>query len=321
MSENNLRPFDIQHDLAPVADLVETCFADTLDPDGKRYIARMRSSARNRNFLRWAALNVEIPNMPFSGYVWEQDGMIVGNASLIPYRIDSRPSYLIANVAVHPDYRQKGIARLLTQKSMEHARQRGAPEIWLHVREENESAVALYSSLNFQERARRTTWIAEPGIGPGSGDPDVKIGTPSPDQWDQLRSWIESNFPPEVTWHLPLYKNAMRPGIYGTLFRFFNKVHLRQWTASLGKVLYGGLFWQATSSYADALWLAAPVDADNRSVRSLLIAAQRSLKSVRTLRLEYPAGQSAAGIQSGGFSPQQTLIWMSYGLAGSGSSI
>jgi len=318
MSDIYLRPFDVQHDLGLVADLVETCFAETLDPDGKRYIERMRSAAKNKSFLHWAALNFEIPNMPFSGYVWEQDGRMIGNASLIPYRIDSRQSYLIANVAVHPDYRQRGIARALTKKSMDHARERGAPEIWLHVREENERAIALYRSLGFLERARRTTWIAEPGIETGTCDPDVEIGTPSSGQWGKLLAWIELNYPPEVTWHLPLYKNALRPGIYGTLIRIFHKFFNRQWTASHGKVLIAGLYWQSTSSYADSLWLAAPVDADNQAVQTLLITAQRSLKSVRTLRLEYPAGQSAAGIQSAGFFPQQTLIWMSLNLADSG---
>jgi ribosomal protein S18 acetylase RimI-like enzyme len=301
-----------------VADLVETCFADTLDPDGKRYIERMRSAARNKSFLRWAALNIEIPNMPFSGYVWEQDGEMIGNASLIPYRINGRPSYLIANVAVHPDYRQKGIARALTKKSMEHAIEKGAPEIWLHVREENERAIALYNSLNFQERARRTTWTAEPGINTDPGDPDVKIGTPSSDQWHKLLSWIEHNYPPEVTWHLPLYKNALRSGIYGFIFRIIYKIHIRNWTVSQGAELKGGLYWQSSSSYADSLWLAAPADAGDQAVRTLLNAAQQSLKSERTLRLEYPAGQSAGGIQSGGFSQQQTLIWMSLDLANSG---
>lgn len=314
MNDNCLRPFDIQHDLGPVADLVETCFADTLDPDGKRYIERMRSAARNKSFLRWAAINVEIPNMPFSGYVWEQDGRMIGNASLIPYRIDGRSSYLIANVAVHPDYRQKGIARALTKKSMEHARERGAPEIWLHVREENEGAVALYGSLNFQERARRTTWIAEPGADASLMNPDVKIGTSSSNQWLQLLSWIESNYPPEVTWHLPLYKNALRSGIYGTMFRIIYKINIRNWTVNHRSELIGGLYWQSSSSYADSLWLAAPVDASDQAIQSLLIAAQGSLKSERALRLEYPAGQTAGGIQSAGFSPQQTLIWMSLSL-------
>jgi len=48
-------PFDIRRDLDPVADLVETCFAETLDEDGKRYVRQMHSAARNPGYLRWAS--------------------------------------------------------------------------------------------------------------------------------------------------------------------------------------------------------------------------------------------------------------------------
>jgi hypothetical protein len=37
-SSSHLRAFDVRHDLDAVADLVEVCFADTLDADGRRYI-------------------------------------------------------------------------------------------------------------------------------------------------------------------------------------------------------------------------------------------------------------------------------------------
>ena len=104
MSDIYLRPFDVQRDLGPVADLVETCFAETLDPDGKRYIERMRSAAKNKSFLHWAALNFEIPNMPFSGYVWEQDGRMIGNASNIAAgdRIPDRFNIIKNTMAASP---------------------------------------------------------------------------------------------------------------------------------------------------------------------------------------------------------------------------
>lgn len=51
----HIRRFDIRRDLNMVADLVELCFADSLDADGRRYIRQMRSTARHPNFLRWTA--------------------------------------------------------------------------------------------------------------------------------------------------------------------------------------------------------------------------------------------------------------------------
>ena len=39
----NLRPFDARRDMQPVADLIETCFANTLDADGRGFIRRRGS--------------------------------------------------------------------------------------------------------------------------------------------------------------------------------------------------------------------------------------------------------------------------------------
>jgi len=41
---------------------------------------------------------------------------------------------------------------------MQHARQRGVNDLWLHVRADNPGAVQMYADLEFVERARRTTW-------------------------------------------------------------------------------------------------------------------------------------------------------------------
>ena len=81
----NLRPFNVARDLKQVADLVELCFADTLDYDGQRYLRQMRSAARNPGYLRWAGLIAERAPLPLSGYVWVEDGQLVGNLTLIPY--------------------------------------------------------------------------------------------------------------------------------------------------------------------------------------------------------------------------------------------
>ncbi len=116
----HLRPLDVRRDLGGVADLVEQCFADTLDTDGKRYIHQMRSLSRNPGTLNWISSLSERTYLPLSGYVWEEDKRIVGNLTLIPYHICSEtPTILIANVAVHPDYRRRGIAYRLTAKAIE----------------------------------------------------------------------------------------------------------------------------------------------------------------------------------------------------------
>ena len=54
-----------------VADLIELCFASTMDPDGEQYLRQMRSAARDASFLRWAPAAAERLGAPLSGYIWE----------------------------------------------------------------------------------------------------------------------------------------------------------------------------------------------------------------------------------------------------------
>ena len=163
-SEKNLRPFDVRRDSSAVADLVELCFADTLDADGRRYLHHMRTTGNTAGILRWTRLTTGLSGTPLAGYVWEQDGEIVGNASLIPYFVRGKRTYLIANVAVHPDFRRRGIARKLTRRLVKGLRAREAIQVWLHVRHDNIAAFDLYRSEGFIERTRRTTWITRRGI-------------------------------------------------------------------------------------------------------------------------------------------------------------
>jgi len=69
----NLRPFDVRRDLLAVADLVELCFANSLDTDGRLYIRQMRQAAHSGGRLSaWS--NQEAPLM---GMVWVEGGYVV----------------------------------------------------------------------------------------------------------------------------------------------------------------------------------------------------------------------------------------------------
>ena len=311
LSPRSLRPFDTRRDLGRVADLIEICFADTLDPDGARYIQRMRSAAADPNLLRWAAISAEWGNRTMGGYVWEEDGRLVGNLSLIPYAVHGRRRYLIANVAVHPEYRRHGIARRLTSQAITFCRQRGISEVWLHVREENEAAVNLYRSLNFIERARRTTWHSQSDFPRGESPAGLTLGKRRRADWDLQRHWLGQNYPPEVTWHLQFSMNALKPGLAGALARLFGETYLQQWSIQRQGRLQAAVSWQASSTFANILWLAAPPQADDEAIQALLLHARRQLPSRRPLSLDYPAQQSGTAIRSAGFQAYQTLIWMS----------
>ncbi len=326
IASGKLRAFDVRRDLAQVADLVEQCFASTLDPDGQNYLNQMRAAADNPSYLRWAAAVAERVSLPLSGYVWEEEGRLVGNLTLIPFLSGRQRCYLIANVAVHPDYRRRGIARELTAAAIQYARNRSAPSVWLHVREENDPAIRLYESLGFTERARRTTWHSLPSTIPGlqgrlQAHPEaerlrresasLRVSPRRARHWDLQRLWLGSLYPPELTWHLSIRARVLRPGLLGALQRLFWNQPVQQWSAVEGEALRGVLTWQASHTYADTLWLATAPQFEEKAAYSLLSYARRRLSPRRALALDYPAHRAEEGIRAAGFSIHQILIWMS----------
>lgn len=322
---SHLRPFNVSRDLKQVADLVELCFADTLDRDGQRYLQQMRSASRSPSYMRWAGLVAERAPLPLSGYVWVEDERLVGNLTLIPYNSLGKRYYLIANVAVHPDYRRRGIANSLTSAAVQHAKRKSAQTLWLHVREENQGAIDLYQSVGFNERARRTTWHYDKGY-PSSGSQrvtpegfqlpvqEIKISRRRGRDWDSQRRWLDQYYPPELTWHLSLNSTSLRPGIFGFFSRMIMDTQVQQWSARAGGRLLGVISWQATNMFADNVWLAVHPEYKEEAALALLTYGVKKLSYRRPLALDYPAGCMPAVIQHAGFQCHQTLIWMALDL-------
>ena len=309
----HVRRFDVRRDLSAVADLVEQSFSETLDLDGRRYIQHMRRTAMHPRFLKWAAGMSERASFPFSGFVWEEGGEVIGNLSLIPMQARGERTYLIANVAVENAHRRHGIARILTETALEDCRRRGVDRVWLHVREDNPSAIDLYRKLFFVERARRTSWYSSPEQPEAAPAPGIRIASPRRRHWPRQRAWFELQHPPELGWYLTMKARLLQPGLSGMLARVFSGASIRQWAVLRGGELLAALAWQRTYSAADRLWLAAPNDFDPDAVCLLIEHARRSLPTRKTLHLEYPAGQATGVFERAGFRAHQTLIWMQSG--------
>jgi ribosomal protein S18 acetylase RimI-like enzyme len=315
-----LRPFDVRRDLKVVADLVEESFRGTIDPDGKRYLRSMRSAAANQTFLRWAGTVVETNAMPLSGYVWEENGRVVGNLSLIPFIHRDRRLYLIANVAVAPEHRRKGIARALTGAALDHARARGASAAWLHVREDNEAAVRLYRSMGFQERLRRTTWqnFGASGsawqTGPGHRElasyHGLSLGTRRSEHWSSQQEWLTRLYPPWMAWYFPFDLYGLRPGLLPAAASLLKGSSFRHWTVSRAGQLLGTLTRQQANSYADYLWLGLPEQYEPLAVEALLKYAHAQLGLRRPLTIDFPARTADQSLRTSGYQLHQTLIWM-----------
>lgn len=61
----------------------------------------------------------------------------------------------ITNLAVHPDYRRRGIGRVLLETLMMESAKRGIQRLTLEVRRSNLGAQALYHGLGFKEAGIR----------------------------------------------------------------------------------------------------------------------------------------------------------------------
>jgi GNAT superfamily N-acetyltransferase len=308
----HLRRFDLRIDLAPVADLIELCFTETLDDEGRRYIRQMRSSARYSGMLHLAAMNPLRDTAPYSGFVWEEDDRIVGNLSQFSMPSRGKKVYLIANVAVHPDYRQRGIARAMTEAALEHSRDQRVDSTWLHVRDDNSQAIEFYRSMGFVERTRRTTWMAKSLDGPPPSLVGPVVGPRRREHWPQQAYWFEQIHPPEIDWYLPFKRNTLRPGVIGFILRMIEDTRIKQWAVTWQGQLLGVLVWQQARGASDKLWLAAAPEFEEKAISALISNARWEITTRRKLSLEYPAGRAEATFSQLGFSHVQTLIWMEY---------
>jgi ribosomal protein S18 acetylase RimI-like enzyme len=308
--QGHLRRLDMRGDLAKVADLVELCFYDTLDPEGKQYLKEMRRAAQNASVLGWASSLIEEAPMPPSGYVWEEDGRLVGNLSLIPIHVQGKRCYMIANVATHPEYRGRGIARALTVSALEYARSRNSACVWLQVRDDNPSAIHIYETAGFNECLRRTSWYSGPDLQKHLSIAGVKIGKRRTDHWAYQQEWLKRIYPPELDWHIPWDWNLFRPNIWGKLYRFFNLEFPHHWSVEYNGALKGTLTWKHTGGFTDPLWMAVSEDVDESAILSLLLYGRKKIGQARPLSLNYPAGMAADVLRQAGFYPHQTLIWM-----------
>jgi L-amino acid N-acyltransferase YncA len=273
----------------------------------------MRRAGKDNSFVKWANHAVETTSLPLSGYVWEENGRIIGNASLIPFRHKKQRTYLIANIAVHPDHRRKGIARTLTERAIQHAREKKVTDIWLHVRDDNPGAIELYTKLGFVERARRTSWNARTDPHVSTLLTDIAITGRNPNDWQTQLNWLSRLYPDSLAWHRNWTFASLRPGLWNWLYLLFVDINIRQW-AAVKKTGSGAM--EAALSWipygrGEALFAAAGEGSDPDALTALLVQARRELShSYSTIAFEFPSGGFDKAIQAAGFIPLRTLIWM-----------
>jgi len=162
-------------DLAQVADLIEESFSDELDREGREVLHELRRLGRLGPLL-WLLRQIgpEFGEV-LSGFVWVEDGRIIGNTSLNLVSA-IQPQWRISNVAVRSSYRGRGIAHRLMDEALAAVRRRHGRIVSLQVRDDNAPALELYRSLGFTVVAAETDLMlpADPkdfGPRPTQSDP------------------------------------------------------------------------------------------------------------------------------------------------------
>ena len=125
-----------QH-VAQVAALEKLCFSD---PWSEKSVA----SELTNTLSLWL---VAVENDTVVGYVGSQT--VMGETDMM-------------NVAVHPDFRKRGIATALIVGLVEELRKQGSHCLTLEVRASNAPAISVYSALEFREVGRRRNYYRNP---------------------------------------------------------------------------------------------------------------------------------------------------------------
>ena len=120
-----------------VAELERICFAD---PWSEKSVA---SELDNK----WALWLVAVEDDRVIGYIGSQTS------------IDETD---VMNVAVHPDFRRRGIAESLIIRLVEELKNRGSHALMLEVRASNAPAITLYEKLGFVQVGCRKNYYRNP---------------------------------------------------------------------------------------------------------------------------------------------------------------
>jgi len=316
------RPVNLRTDLAPLADLIEVAFHDSMDSGGRAAVRELRALSRIGPGLNVLAGVNELTQGISLGYVWEQDGKIVGNVSVYPanWPASLGNAWIIANVAVHPDYRGQGIARRLMEACLNMIRERGGTTAVLQVDRENSIARRLYQRLGMTTERTWTHWRRSPSgrIPPPAPNGNVHITRRRRGDWRAEYALAEIVRPAHqggVGWMRPLHPGLFRTSLISLIsdwmsLRSFERLAIydeaeRRIDASL---------WIESAFAASSVQLTLMVHPDYQGLydEALINLAVRRYGARQPLTIEHPEDEMATGalLQQYGFRPVRTLVHM-----------
>lgn len=222
------RPVNLRTDLGPLADLIEVAFASTMDNSGRAAVSEMRALSRISAGLGVLSGLNDVAQGMRMGYVWIADGKLVGNVTVYP--ADGRgfdgKTWVIVNVATHPDYQRRGIAYHLMRASMEMIRERGGTKAILQVDADNPGARNLYLRLGFIEERAWTTWRRPSQYHkPAPFEQNIHITHRRADEWKaeyQLADYVRPAALGGLGWLRNMHPGYFRKGVWGQISDWFS---------------------------------------------------------------------------------------------------
>lgn len=313
---NGPRPINLKKDVPQVVELLEMAFGENMDSVGRRTLRRAHAYGQP-SFL-WR-LNSRFNRLP-PGYVWQEDGRIVGNVTLIATKTPGR--HIIANVAVHPDYRRRGIARTLMQSVLKQVQARHGQVALLQVVKQNKPAISLYKSLGFVMAGNVVTWRSstsrireiEP-TAPDQQTPDIR--PLERNRWREAYRLDVAALRPDLNWPDPIPEDKYKRGWWRRLLDFLNGRHAETWRIQQADGTLAGLASiQADWGQPYELSIRVHPRWQGQLERPLLAKLVRRLRALsrRNVRIHHPEKDEIMRtlLQDARFSVRRTLTHMRY---------
>ncbi len=213
-TDPHVRQIDPWRDGRAVANLLESAFhEEIIDDTGQRLIQALR------NYGMFDALSFGLG----AGFVWVENGQVVGNAS-VQKNFMRRDTWVIGNVATAPEQRNRGIGRAVVEACIRYAMNRGARFVALQADATNAPALHLYQKIGFEREGEVSHYMrpsvrAQPA---GNTPPNPAIRNA---RWqDRPAVWALAmrNMPDALTYAEPHDTSAYRLGLRWSFMNALN---------------------------------------------------------------------------------------------------
>jgi GNAT superfamily N-acetyltransferase len=260
------------------------------------------------------------------GYVWVIEGRLVGNVSVYPanWPPELGKAWIIANVAVHPDYRGRSIATRLMQASMEMiGKHRGATAI-LQVDYDNGVARNLYRRLGFADERGWIHW-RRPSTSrvPPSSNTVVHITRRRSQEW-RAEYEMAQRLRPTITggmgWLRPLHTGLFKPSLFKKLgdwmsLRSMERLVIR----SEDETQLLATLWIESGFATSSPQLTLMVDPEYDGIYDeVLVNTAVRRFGTQPIVIEHPSDEVVTNtiLQRYHFTPQRTLVHMRWNAPG-----